>query len=486
MVNQCDWAIEGCVHRQFPNIPLEKCNVAGCNILLHHICQVNWQTANGLSPGNCTKLCRWHHPNWATIKSATAPPAMSAAAPAAAATAASTINRIYPLPTSFPHFPAVHASGHHATQAAPAVAIPGPTFFPSPPAPFPHLQSSPSTASSTSTSMKVLTVSKKQRARSPVESTANKRNTAEKAAALGSKKARKNAKTPPINPNRRVMVLQSDLVAHMKLSCPDHAALPFVADKYPKFPFCGVVMKAAAVGNQVRGKKQHPIKFDLLPHEHNLVVVKRSIIKVLIPGEDEPEYDEKQARIDALNEECEHPNLPSNEYGSGDDMASIGSSDCGEENDATEGSGGGKKGKKKKKKKARCAIEMERFLKEKSDEDIAKAQSYRHFYGEEDNQYIEWTILQEGEEIVDDVMQPSQPSAVFNKDIPWSRYPKDMNYTDVFFDHFFPSLQGKAQVLDEYLASPHCSCHNMVVSDKIRFHRPNNNDPDFIVSTQWC
>lgn len=300
-----------------------------------------------------------------------------------------------------------------------AVDTPANCVYPSP-IPFPSFESSPSSGTVVDSggklpSMTVATVSKKRRATSPVETTANKRNTAEKAAALGNKKGRKNAKVPPINSNRRVVVLQSDLLAHMKLSCPEHPALSFVEGKsYPKFPFCGVVLKAAAAGNQVRGKKQHPIKFDLLPHDHNVVVVKRAIIRVLIPGEDEPEYDDKQARIDALNEICEHPNLPSNEYGSGDDMASVNSDE--ELVDENTGSGA-----KKKKKKKRCALEMEKFLKEKSDYEIAIKKSYKHYYGEGDNEYIEWTILQEGEEIVDDVMQhPPQLQSVFKKDIPWS------------------------------------------------------------------
>jgi hypothetical protein len=47
--------------------------------------------------------------------------------------------------------------------------------------------------------MKVGKVTKKKRGKSPVESTANKRNVAEKALALGSKKGKKDAKVPPIN-----------------------------------------------------------------------------------------------------------------------------------------------------------------------------------------------------------------------------------------------------------------------------------------------
>lgn len=150
---------------------------------------------------------------------------------------------------------------------------------------------------------------KKKRGKSPIESTANKRNIAEKAMALGNKQVRRDAKVPPINPNRHVMVLQSELLKHMKLSYPEHPTIKLVSEKNPKFPFCGTVMKAAAAGNKVRGKKQHPICFDLFPHEDNIIVLPRSPIKVLISGEDEPEYDEKQARIDALSEHCEHPHL---------------------------------------------------------------------------------------------------------------------------------------------------------------------------------
>ena len=116
---------------------------------------------------------------------------------------------------------------------------------------------------------------------------------------------------------------------------------------------------------------------------------------------------------------------------------------------------------------------MERFLNDQFEYEIAKATSYKHFYGEGDDQFIEWTILQEGEEIVEDVMKPPpQTNTLFGLHIPWSLYPKDMNYADIFFSHFFPSLQGKAAVLDEFLSSPFCSCHTMVANDKIRFHRP--------------
>ncbi len=82
------------------------------------------------------------------------------------------------------------------------------------------------------------------------------------------------------------------------------------------------------------------------------------------------------------------------------------------------------------------------------------------------------TVLRE--EIVEDVMQAPSPNATpFGYNIGWSCYPKDLNCSQIFFDPFFPSLEGKAAVLDEYLASPMCTCHAMVVADKIKFERPS-------------
>ena len=78
----------------------------------------------------------------------------------------------------------------------------------------------------------------------------------EAAVALGSKKGKGLVEGPCICPNARVVVMQRHLV---KLMLPDHAAFEIVIGKPPSFPFVGQVMKAAAVGNKVKGKKQHPI-----------------------------------------------------------------------------------------------------------------------------------------------------------------------------------------------------------------------------------
>jgi hypothetical protein len=40
---------------------------------------------------------------------------------------------------------------------------------------------------------------------------------------------------------------------------------------------------------------------------------------------------------------------------------------------------------------------------------------------------------------------------VFSENIPWSSDPCEVDYNSVLFNKFFPSLKGKAKVLDEFL-----------------------------------
>lgn len=104
--------------------------------------------------------------------------------------------------------------------------------------------------------------------------------------------------------------------------------------------------------------------FNLLPHYNNIIVCKRDLIRTLAKGEDEPEFNEKQATIDALLKVSKHPNLPLNEYGSEDDVASHYSREEWDKEGMDSGKG------KKKKQKKRGVIETELFLDAQSDEAI--------------------------------------------------------------------------------------------------------------------
>ena len=77
-----------------------------------------------------------------------------------------------------------------------------------------------------------------------------------------------------------------------------------------------------------------------------------------------------------------------------------------------------------------------------SDEGVLDATTFDHYYGKGDGDFIEWTILADGEEISNNVMghcpQDTFPFSVQN---PWSPEPAKVDYYDMFFKHFFPSLE---------------------------------------------
>ena len=73
--------------------------------------------------------------------------------------------------------------------------------------------------------------------------------------------------------------------------------------------------------------------------------------------------------------------------------------------------------------------------------------------------------------------------------IPWDPDHFKVDYKRVLLDHFFPSLTGKAKVLDDFLhRQPKKPCLGnpwkvAVERDNICFHRKDSDDPDELVST---
>ena len=68
-------------------------------------------------------------------------------------------------------------------------------------------------------------------------------------------------------------------------------------------------------------------------------------------------------------------------------------------------------------------------------------------------------------------------------------YPSKVDYNRVLLDHFFPSLTGKAKVLDDFLhrqpKKPRMGnpWKARVERDNIRFHCDDSDDPDELMST---
>ncbi len=50
---------------------------------------------------------------------------------------------------------------------------------------------------------------------------------------------------------------------------------------------------------------------------------------------------------------------------------------------------------------------------------MKEATVFAHYYGEKDDEFIRWTILKEGGEITNDVMQHPDKIDLFLIDIPW-------------------------------------------------------------------
>ena len=111
----------------------------------------------------------------------------------------------------------------------------------------------------------------------------------------------------------------------------------------------------------------------------------------------------------------------------------------------------------------------------------ATAKSFDFKHGSKDEDKIVYQILADDEQITEDAMVHDPNYCPIKKDIPWVSNTREVDYNKVFFDEFFPSLKGKAERLDKYLSDERCSMYQTVKSDKIRFHRPEDDDPDHLV-----
>jgi hypothetical protein len=130
-----------------------------------------------------------------------------------------------------------------------------------------------------------------------------------------------------------------------------------------------------------------------------------------------------------------------------------------EESDDDKNRGCASNTKKKQKKKTRKVLSLESFIGMR-DDGVLQAKTFDHYYGDKDADYIRWDILEDREEITKDVMKHDVgASSSFKINIPWNQEKSLVDYFDVFFAYFFPSLEGKAEVFDRYLANPDCSGH---------------------------
>ena len=137
---------------------------------------------------------------------------------------------------------------------------------------------------------------------------------------------------------------------------------------------------------------------------------------------------------------------------------------------------------KKTQKKHPWIASQESFL-SLSNETKAAAKTFEHCYRDKPDEKIVWTILGDDKQITTDAMKHPSPEiySPLKINIPWSRFLKDISYKNIFFKYFFPSLEGKVELMDEYLWDRRCTMYLTVVNDKIKFYDSTREDPDSLV-----
>ena len=68
---------------------------------------------------------------------------------------------------------------------------------------------------------------------------------------------------------------------------------------------------------------------------------------------------------------------------------------------------------------------------------------------------------------------------------PRNEKPEEVDYNQIYFEHFFPNVKGKAKLCDEYLSEFRSPYYLIVKNSKIKFHLEDEDDPDVLVSIQF-
>jgi hypothetical protein len=109
------------------------------------------------------------------------------------------------------------------------------------------------------------------------------------------------------------------------------------------------------------------------------------------------------------------------------------------------------------------------------------AKSFQHKYGPGKTDFVAWTILDDDKQIVEDAMDhPPKNCSPLKVNLRWNVHKEKIPFNDHFFQGFFPSLQGKAKLMDEFFSDPHCGMEATIINDKIEFER-RGDDPDVLL-----
>ena len=434
-----------------------KCQKFGCMKYLHHACSIEWVSKNNLPEKGIATLCRGHHPQYQQYTA-------TAAATAAASAAKQNQVNTAPVTATVAANTTDDAAVSTPTTALQIITSPTDDMM----SPLPSAAAAAAATVAAGLSMSISTVDGDVRAKSPIASTATQINattvTKRRINKKGEIVAATSSTQPKIKEGIRVFSTKEQLIVNLKQGDP---AYELVKGQRSGFIFYGNVLNADAK------KGWYNIAYDLFPENGKSLRLTRNSCRTMRPGQDEPQYDSRHDKVDKVLKDIEILEPDPEDF----DLALPDSDIEGEDN-----LDHGNKKQKRKRRKTRKVLGLESFM-NMSDEAVLEARSFHHYHGEDDNDFIEWTILREGEEIVDDVMTHVDRSP-FAINIPWKPEVGAVDYFTIFFKYFFPPLEGKAAILDKYLSDPRCSGHtSYYVNEKVRFHRPDKKDPDYLVSS---
>jgi hypothetical protein len=115
---------------------------------------------------------------------------------------------------------------------------------------------------------------------------------------------------------------------------------------------------------------------------------------------------------------------------------------------------------------------------------LADAKVFDYHYGPDNDEIIKWQILEDGCHIGPDEDFLVVPEAsAFKKAIAFDPAdPDSCDYNKVFFDDFFPSIEGHARLMDEFYSDPSSPYYATVQADKIKFEDLESSEgPDVLV-----
>jgi hypothetical protein len=300
-----------------------------------------------------------------------------------------------------------------------------------------------------------------QRELSPTETTARSKKKGTRRATTKAAKKVAGKKGAKIAPNKRVCLKKQGF----QYSCTeDEVIMDIVQKSNSNLNWYGRVKGA-------KSKGVYYIELDRLPFGHKTVYAARSAIEVLEADHEERDYSHRMA-----DHEVEVERLHQTDYDEGCELFE-GDADSVSDDDNNENSGG-KKANKKARNPSKESVDafLELDVKEQS-----TATEFKHCYGVKDGECITWTILADDEQIMEDSMKHDNASPM-KKNIPWNEKPEEVDYNQIYFEHFFPNVKGKAKLCDEYLSNPRSPYHLTVKNSKIKFHLEDEDDPDVLVS----